>query len=43
MSQEQLDAKSRKWTQAQARRYGDKQRKTAIIDTGKQEMPPERA
>lgn len=41
MTPEQLQAKSRKWQQGQARRYGDRKGKTAFVDTGKQEMPPE--
>ncbi|GAA94310.1 uncharacterized protein L969DRAFT_90018 [Mixia osmundae IAM 14324] len=40
MSQEALDLKKRKWLNFQARRYGSAQ-KTAIVDTGKQELPPE--
>ena len=42
MSQEELDLKAKKWTQFQQRKYGDKQVKTSFVDTGKQEMPPER-
>ena len=41
MDQETLLAKSKKWQAQQARRFGDRKGKTAIIDTGKQEMPPE--
>ncbi|WAQ81207.1 hypothetical protein PtA15_1A547 [Puccinia triticina] len=41
MTQEELDAKAKKWTQFQQRKYGDKQVKTSFVDTGKQEMPPE--
>ena len=40
MSQESLDAKARKWVSLQSKRFGSA-RKTAIIDTGKQDMPPE--
>lgn len=40
MAQEQLDQKARKWTSLQARRYGS-DRKHGIVDTGKQELPPE--
>jgi pre-mRNA-processing factor 8 len=36
-----LEAKARKWKQNQARRFGDRKGKTAFVDTGKQEMPPE--
>jgi pre-mRNA-processing factor 8 len=42
MTQEELDLKAKKWTQFQQRKYGDKQVKTSFVDTGKQEMPPER-
>ncbi|PWN42662.1 putative PRP8-U5 snRNP protein, pre-mRNA splicing factor [Ceraceosorus guamensis] len=41
LSDEALAAKSRKWIQSQSRRYGDRKGKTGIIDTGKQELPPE--
>lgn len=41
MPQEQLDAKARKWQQSQSRRFGDRRGKTGILDTGKQELPPE--
>lgn len=40
MSQEQLDAKSRKWQSLQSRRFGSK-RKTGLVDTGKQPLPVE--
>lgn len=40
MSQEQLDSKSRKWQNQQARRFGSS-RKTAFVDTGKQALPAE--
>ncbi len=36
-----LQAKAKKWRQHQARRFGDRKGKTAIVDAGKQEMPPE--
>jgi pre-mRNA-processing factor 8 len=36
-----LAQKSKKWTQTQSRRFGDRKGKTGIIDTGKQELPPE--
>ena len=39
MSQEALDAKARKWTAMQARRFGN--RKKGYVDTGKQPLPPE--
>ena len=41
LSVEQLASKSRKWTQSQSRKYGDRRGKTAFVDTGKQELPPE--
>ncbi|KAI3617313.1 hypothetical protein CBS9595_003222 [Malassezia furfur] len=41
LSHEQLASKSRKWTQSQSRKYGDRRGKTAFVDTGKQELPPE--
>ncbi|CAO1613068.1 unnamed protein product [Sympodiomycopsis kandeliae] len=41
LTQEQIQAKSRKWQQGQARRFGDRKGKTGFVDTGKQEMPPE--
>ncbi|GAA5963418.1 hypothetical protein JCM21900_000442 [Sporobolomyces salmonicolor] len=41
MSQEQLEAKSRKWQALQAKRFSDRKRKTAFVDTGKQQLPPE--
>ncbi|KAH8929155.1 PROCN-domain-containing protein [Atractiella rhizophila] len=40
MAQETLDAKARKWNALQSKRYGSS-RKTAYVDTGKQELPPE--
>jgi hypothetical protein len=40
MSQAELDQKAKKWSSLQAKRFGDA-RKTAYIDTGKQELPPE--
>lgn len=41
MTEDQLKAKARKWQQAQSRRFGDRRGKTAFVDTGKQELPPE--
>ena len=41
MSQPELAAKARKWKQMQGRKYGDRRGKTALVDTGKQELPPE--
>lgn len=41
MSQEQLDQKSRKWQALQAKRFSDRKKKTAFVDTGKQQLPPE--
>lgn len=41
LTQDQLQAKARKWQQTQSRRFGDRRGKTGFIDTGKQEMPPE--
>jgi pre-mRNA-processing factor 8 len=40
MSQAELDQKAKKWSALQARRFGGA-RKTAYVDTGKQELPPE--
>lgn len=39
--QAQIEAKSRKWQQMQSRRFGDRKGKSAFVDTGKQDMPPE--
>jgi pre-mRNA-processing factor 8 len=39
MSQENLDAKARKWNSLQSRRFGSS-RKT-VVDAGKQQLPPE--
>lgn len=39
MSQDQLDAKARKWNSLQGRRFGAS-RKT-VVDPGKQMLPPE--
>ena len=41
MSQEQLEQKSRKWQALQAKRFSDRKKKTAFVDTGKQQLPPE--
>ncbi|CAO1618338.1 unnamed protein product [Jaminaea pallidilutea] len=41
LSPEQIEAKSRKWKQLQGRRFGDRKGRSGIVDTGKQEMPPE--
>lgn len=42
MSQEQLEAKARKWRAFSTRRFpGDKKGKGKVIDTGKQAMPAE--
>ncbi|PWN48679.1 PRO8NT-domain-containing protein [Violaceomyces palustris] len=41
MPQDQLESKAKKWQQTQSRRYGDRRGKSGIVDTGKQEMPPE--
>lgn len=40
MSQEQLDAKARKWNSLQSKRFGSA-RKTGYVDTGKQALPVE--
>lgn len=39
MSQENLDAKARKWNSLQGRRFGSSRK--AVVDTGKQQLPPE--
>ena len=36
MAQEALDQKARKWTNLQSKRFNDRSRKTAFVDTGKQ-------
>ena len=41
MSPAELAVKARKWKQTQSRKYGDRRGKTAFVDTGKQELPPE--
>lgn len=41
LTQEQIEAKGRKWQQMQSRRFGDRRGKSGFVDTGKQEMPPE--
>ena len=41
LSGDALAAKSRKWTQSQSRKYGDRRGKTAFVDTGKQDLPAE--
>jgi pre-mRNA-processing factor 8 len=40
LSEEQLQAKSRKWAQMNAKRYGEK-RKFGFVETQKEAMPPE--
>ncbi|KAL9939737.1 hypothetical protein V8E36_001554 [Tilletia maclaganii] len=41
LSREQIEIKARKWKQLQSRRFGDRKGKTAVIDAGKQELPPQ--
>ncbi|KAK0546006.1 pre-mRNA-splicing factor 8 [Tilletia horrida] len=41
LSKEQIEIKARKWKQLQAKRFGDRKGKTAVIDAGKQELPPQ--
>jgi len=41
MSKEELALKSKKWVALNSRRFNDRSNKTGIIDTGKQELPPE--
>ena len=41
MSPAELAVKARKWKQTQSRKYGERRGKTAFVDTGKQELPPE--
>ena len=38
---DQLAAKARRWRQSQSRKFGDRRGKTAFVDTGKQDLPPE--
>ena len=40
MSQAELDQKSRKWLAMQGKKYGG-ENKNRVIDTGKQQLPPE--
>ena len=41
LTPDQLASKARKWKQSQSRKYGERRGKTAFVDTGKQELPPE--
>ncbi|WFD31583.1 Pre-mRNA-processing-splicing factor 8 [Malassezia sp. CBS 17886] len=41
LTPEQIAGKSRKWRHMQSRKYGERGGKTAFVDTGKQELPPE--
>ena len=38
---DQLAAKARRWRQSQSRKFGVRRGKTAFVDTGKQDLPPE--
>lgn len=41
LTKEELATKSKKWVAFNSKRFNDRSNKTGIIDTGKQELPPE--